>query len=144
MPEYRKGRFVRGQSGNPAGRPHGARGRKASLVEALLDAKAEALAAKAIALAMEGDTALLRHCLDRISPPRRDRPVSFELPAMKSAADAAKAGARIAAGLAAGELTPGEATHLASFIETYVKALEATEFEARLRKLEAAAQEGDL
>ena len=42
MPEYRKGRFVKGRSGNPAGRPHGARGRKASLVEALLDAKAEA------------------------------------------------------------------------------------------------------
>ena len=60
--------------------------------------------------------------------------------AMKSAADAVKASARIAAG----ELTPGEAVHLAGFIETYVKALETTELEARLRKLEAAAEEGDL
>jgi hypothetical protein len=144
MPEYRKGRFQKGQSGNPAGRRAGSRSGKALLVDALLDDQAEALAAKAIARAMEGDAALLRHCLDRISPPRRDRPVSFELPAMQSAADAAQAGARIAAGLAAGELTPGEATHLAGFIETYVKALEATEFEARLRKLEAAAEEGDL
>ena len=133
-------RFQKGQSGNPNGRPVGIRRGKALLVDALLEDKAEALAERAINLAIAGDAALLRHCLDRVAPPRRDRAVSVELPAMKSAADAVKASARIAAG----ELTPGEAVHLAGFIETYVKALETTELEARLRKLEAAAEEGDL
>ena len=69
-------------------------------------------------------------------PPRRERPVRFPLPALQSAADAAGAMAKITAGVAAGDLTPGEAGELAKLVEAYVKALEAGEFDRRLRAIE--------
>jgi hypothetical protein len=37
----------------------------------------------------------LRLCLDRIAPPRKDRPVHFDFPPVSSAADAAKAAAAL-------------------------------------------------
>ncbi len=69
-------------------------------------------------------------------PPRRERSVRFQLPALRSAADAAGAMAAITAGVAAGAMTPSEATELAKLIEAYVKALEADEFDQRLRAIE--------
>ena len=57
----------------------------------------------------EWDLAAIRICLDRIAPPRKDRPVLFALPALSKAEDAAKGFAAIAAAVASGELTPNEA-----------------------------------
>jgi hypothetical protein len=58
-------------------------------LESLLDGQAQALTQKAIVLALTGDMAALRLCLDRILPPRKDRPVTFEFPAITNAAEAA-------------------------------------------------------
>src|SRR5215831_6273467 len=73
---------------------------------------------------------------DRIAPPRKDRPVPFELPPVSSAADAAKAAAALLEAVAVGDLTPSEASELGKLIEAYVKALEGTDFAERLDKLE--------
>jgi hypothetical protein len=62
--------------------------------------------------------------------------VRFQLPALQSAADAADAMASITAAVAAGEITPGEAGEFSKLVEAYVKALEASEFDQRLRALE--------
>ena len=43
--------------------------------EALLDGEDEALTRKAVEMALAGDGTALRLCLDRIIPPRRERPV---------------------------------------------------------------------
>jgi hypothetical protein len=69
-------------------------------------------------------------------PARRERSVRFQLPALQSAADAAVAMAAITAGVAAGDVTPSEAGELAKLVEAYVKALEAGEFDQRLRAVE--------
>jgi hypothetical protein len=69
-------------------------------------------------------------------PPRREKAVRFQLPALQSAADAAGAMARIIAGVAAGDLTPAEAGDLSKLVEGYVKALEVNEFDLRLRAIE--------
>jgi hypothetical protein len=45
-----------------------------------VDGQAEALTQKAIDLALAGDLGALRICLDRVLPPRKDRPVAFEIP----------------------------------------------------------------
>jgi len=71
--------FQPGQSGNPHGRPRGARNRATIAAETLLDGEAYALTRKAIDLAKQGDTAALRLCIERILPARKDRPVSFEM-----------------------------------------------------------------
>ena len=61
-----------GQSGNPEGRPKGSRNVTTLALETLLDGQAAALTQKAIDLALSGDMAALRLCLDRILPPRKD------------------------------------------------------------------------
>ena len=65
--------------GNP-GRPKGARHKTTRAVEELLDGEGEAITRKAVDMALDGDTTALRLCLERISPPRKDTPVQFDLP----------------------------------------------------------------
>jgi hypothetical protein len=69
-------------------------------------------------------------------PPRRERSVRFQLPALRSAADAASAMAALSASVAAGEMRPGEAAEFSKLVEAYIKALEASEFDQRLRTVE--------
>jgi hypothetical protein len=106
------------------------------MAEQLLDDESESLIRKVIERAKEGDMSALRLCLERILPPRRDRPVHFEIPKLNSADDAGKAMAAITAAVACGHLTPTEAAELSNVIGSYVKVLEANEFEQRLRALE--------
>ena len=130
--------FEPGQSGNPAGKAKGTRNKVTLAIEALLDGEAEALTRKAIELAKAGDMAALRLCMDRLAPPRKDRLVMFELPTITCAADAVKASAALVTAVAIGDLTPAEAGELGKLIEAYVRALEATDFAARLENLERA------
>jgi len=104
--------------------------------EALLDGEAEALTRRGIEMALAGDGAALRLCLDRIVPPRRDRPVSFPIPPIKSAADAAAAMASVIEAVALGEITPGEASEVTKILEAFTRSLELCEFERRLLELE--------
>ena len=129
-------RFQPGQSGNPEGRPRGARNKATLALENLLDGQAEALTQKAIELALGGDIPALRICLDRILPPRKDRPVSFELPAINGAEDAKAATAALLTAVSVGSLTPSEAAEVCKLVDAYVKAIETSEVLARLEKLE--------
>ncbi len=104
--------FKPGQSGNPEGRPKGARNRATVAAERLLDGEADTLTRKAIELAKAGDSTALRLCIERILPARKDRPVSFNMPRIDSIADSVKAAAAIASGVADGDLTPMEAAEL--------------------------------
>ena len=91
--------------GNP-GKPRGARHRATHATLALLDGELEALTRQAVAMALNGDATALRLCLDRIAPPKRDAPVEFDLPPMKSAQDAAQAAGAVLGAVASGDLTP--------------------------------------
>jgi hypothetical protein len=128
--------FEKGQSGNPAGRRQGSRNKVTLAIEELLDGEAEALTRKAIDLAKTGDMVAMRLCLDRIFPPRKDRPVAFTLPMLDSADDAAKFSAAIVEAVASSELTPSEAAELSKVIDAFARTLEAADFEKRLTKLE--------
>jgi hypothetical protein len=127
-----------GVSGNPAGRPPGARNKATMAAEELLDGDAQAITRTAIELAKNGRMGALRLVMERICPPRKDRPVNFMLPKLEQPADALAAAAAIVDAVAAGELTPAEAAELSRVVSTYVATLEANDFEERLRKLEAA------
>ena len=131
--------FQKGESGNPAGRPRGARNRTTVLLENLLAEDAEAIARKAIELAKAGEIAALRMCLDRLVPVRKDEPAVFDLPPLDTAADSVAAAAGIVAAVAAGDLTPSQGADLAAVIDVYVGALATKDFEERLAKLESAA-----
>jgi hypothetical protein len=55
---------------------------------------------------------------------------------METAADVVKAAESIAEAVGFGELTPSEAGDLSAFVANYAKAMEVTDLEAWLRKLE--------
>ena len=128
--------FVRGQSGNPAGRRPGSRNRATMAAEILLDGEAEALTRKAVERALEGSDLALKLCLDRILAPRRERTVRFVLPPIDSPADLAPALGAVAAAVAHGALTPGEAAGLSQVAATFIRAIETTDFERRLQAIE--------
>jgi hypothetical protein len=134
----KRGRFVRGRSSNPAGRPKGYRDHASRAARALLAGEGEALTHKAIELALAGDSMALRLCLERLIGPCRERAVEFDMPAIGGASDLAAAMAAVDAAAAQGSVTPREAMQLGQVVEAYVRAVEATEFEQRLKALEAA------
>ncbi|MCK8787814.1 terminase small subunit [Roseomonas sp. NAR14] len=86
-------------------------------------------------------TAALDTLAKRVWPERRGRPVRFEMPEVRSAADAVVALGRIASAAAAGTLTPEEAQALAAVIEGQRKAHETLILEERIAALEARRQE---
>jgi hypothetical protein len=106
-------------------------------MEALLDGEAEKLTRKAIEMALAGDMAALRLCMDRLAPVRRDCHVPFDLPTIGTPADTVGASTAIVAAVSAGELTPSEAADLGKLLEAHVRVIEAAEFEDWLAKLEA-------
>ena len=129
--------FQKGESGNPGGRPRGARNKRTVLAEHLLEGDTEAIVRTMIARAKEGDMAAVRLCVDRICPRLTDRPAGFELPPLASAADAPAAMAAIAQALADGDLTAAEAADLGKFVASFVRAHAEADIEKRVGHLEA-------
>jgi hypothetical protein len=89
-----------------------------------------------LAAAKSGDMTAARLILERVSPVRRGCPVYLDLPAVKTAADVSAARAALTMAMAAGDVTPDEASPVASVFEMRRKALETEEFELRLQALE--------
>ena len=137
MTDRKSGRNTDGTfaAGNP-GKPRGTRHKATRAALALLDGEAEALTRQAVTMALDGDGAALRLCLERIAPPRKDAPVQFNLPRMETARDAAKAAGAVLEAVAEGELTPTEGAHIMGLVETYRRTLETSELEARVSALE--------
>jgi Family of unknown function (DUF5681) len=133
--------FQPGQSGNPSGRPKGARNKMTLAVEALLENEAEALTRKVIDLALGGNMAALRLCFERLLPPRRDRGVAFDLPKIESAADALAASGALLESCAAGTLSTSEAAEVMELIKTHLRAMELTQIEAGMAALEKSQKE---
>jgi hypothetical protein len=129
-------RFKPGRSGNPLGKPPGARNKVYRAVEALLDGEAEALTRKAVDLALNGDTIALRLCLDRIAPPRKSRAVTLDLPELRSAADVLAGMTALIQAMANGEISPDEAQQVAGILEGVRRVIETNEFEQRIAALE--------
>jgi len=100
------------------------------------------LTRKAVELALAGEPTAMRLCLERILPPCRERAVKFALPPIESAADIARAMKAVTSALAGGTITPGEAERIAAVVDTFVRAIDASDFDRRLQELEAASKAG--
>lgn len=135
--KQRKGRpFQPGQSGNPNGRPKGARNKITREVEAILSTSGEDVAKAVVERAKGGDMQAARLVLDRLAPLRKGREITFDLPPVETAADVAKALGAVLQAVAAGELTPDEGQTVAGLLEVKRKAIETADIEARLTALE--------
>ncbi|HEU0139866.1 MAG TPA: DUF5681 domain-containing protein [Bryobacteraceae bacterium] len=133
------GRFTPGASGNPAGRPRGARNRASLLCQELLDGSAEAITARLVGLAKRGDRAALRLVIERVLPVRRDRVVeALELPKIRKAEDLVQAASVVVAAAAAGQLSLEEARGFMALIEAERRAIETADLAVRIEALERA------
>jgi Family of unknown function (DUF5681) len=141
-PKQRRGRpFKPGASGNPAGKAKGTRHRATAMIEELFEGEAEAIGRKAIERALAGDSVALRLCLERISPVRRGRAITFPMPTIDTTADLGKAMGAILAGVANGMLTAEEGLTVANIVETKRRAIETIELDQRLSALERARED---
>ena len=131
--------LLKGMSGNPGGKRPGTRNRATIIAEELLDSATRRMLRRAIAGAEDGDGVMSRFCLSRIIGPRRERPVRFELPPIKSAADLSTAMQAVTAAVANGELTIRAAWEFSQTIDNFVRVIDASEFARQLERLEAAA-----
>jgi hypothetical protein len=131
-----KGRpFLKGQSGNPAGRPAGSRNAPTLLAEAMLRDAAPDLTRALLDRAYGGNDGLLKAAFQS-AVPRPVRTVAVALPELKSAADLMPAIAAITRAVAEGEITPYEAGELARLIETATRLGDIADFSSRLDALE--------
>lgn len=72
--------FIKGVSGNPAGKKPGSQNKRTQLAK-LLEPHAESLINKAVELALNGDSHALRLCIERLIPKAKDKPpISMFLP----------------------------------------------------------------
>jgi hypothetical protein len=129
--------FKPGQSGNPKGKPKGALNLTTRAAHELLDGKTQALTLKAVELAQDGNVVALRLCLERLIPPRKDRPINLKLPQVAGVGDIPKALGAILEAVAGGEITPQEGQSVAGMLGAYCKAAELVNHEARLEALES-------
>src|SRR5262249_34375811 len=114
------------------GRPHGSRNRTAIAMETLLDGEGEDIMRKLTKLAKAGNQGALRLCVERLLPPRRERPIKLRFPSIRTAEDISVAQGAVLDAVGRGEVTIGEASQLANLIDLRRKAIEAADFEHRL------------
>ena len=137
----RHGRFLKGASGNPSGRPPGILNEATRTAAVLLGGEAGALTRKAIELGLSGDIAALRLCIDRIIAPRREQPVAFAMPQIDQAGDLPAAMVALTRAAAIGGLTPAEAAALAQVVGAHARVIETT---ARVEAERLAARQAEI
>lgn len=128
--------WKKGESGNPTGKPAGARNKATIMVQSIMERGAKEITEAVVGLAKEGDLSAARLVLERLVPPAKERSIFLALPDTRSAEGIAQAQAAILQAVAAGELLPGEGSTLAGIVEARRKAVETLELEARISALE--------
>ena len=133
----KQGRFERGRSGNPRGRPAGQRHRFLAAMDLIGEGAAAAVLQTVIEAAQTGDLVACGLILSRCWPARKGRLVTLELPTIASAADLPRAIGALMSAVAGGILTPDEALPVSTLLDGYRRAIETCELEARIAALEA-------
>lgn len=130
-------KFRPGKSGNPAGKPKGARNKATEAVMLLLEGESEKLTRKAIEKALDGDGTALRLCLERLAPAPKSaaQPIYIELPESDNLASMARGFLTAAAN---GEIPPDIAALLVTAAAGVAKVEEMENVKERLEALERA------
>jgi hypothetical protein len=123
-------------SGNPSGRPAGSQNKVTLAAMALLEGQIELLTQKLVEKALSGDMAALKLCVERLIPPRRDRPVSIQLPPIKTAADIRTAYDTVAQAVSEGAVSPADAKLISDVLEKHAEAVDRADMAVRLEELE--------
>lgn len=130
------GRFKKGKSGNPRGKPKGTKNKASLLAEMLLESGVEEVCRQVLNQAQEGSLHAAKIILDRLLPPRKDRLINFKLPRIEKAKDLLEASREICCAVGNGEITPLEGESLSKILELHAKNMELFEFGLRLDAIE--------
>ncbi len=128
--------FKPGMSGNPKGKPKGARNHTTRAVLALLEDGVLEVTKSVLEAAKQGDLAACRLVLERIIPPSKERPISIDLPSTESVLGCSNAQDAILQAVGTGDLLPGEGVALAGIVENRRRSIESVELEQRISALE--------
>lgn len=126
-------KYQPGQSGNKAGRPRGVPDRRAQ-ARALFDQHRDELVAKAIQMALAGDIAALRLCLDRVMPAMKPMEAGISLGALPESL-AAK-GERVLGLVATGMLPTDAGGAVMEMLAKQARIVEISDLERRVAALE--------
>lgn len=129
--------WQKGQSGNPKGKPKGARNKATLMALAVLEKDVEAIANKVVDAALGGDLQAARFILERLIPPAKERPIHVKLPDIENILAINLAHQEIMMLVGQGDLLLTEATILSNLLEQKRKAIETQELEQRIANLEA-------
>jgi hypothetical protein len=136
-PKQRGRPFPPGQSGNPAGKPKGARHAALMALDAIGAEGAADVMRAVVDAAKAGDMTAANILLRRLWPERKGRPVAVALPPILDATGLLAALAAITAAVGDGELSPEEGQAMATILETQRRAIETIELDQRITALEA-------
>src|SRR3954463_8748455 len=109
------------QPGNKCGRgrPRGSRNKRTLQWEEMLSEHGEALVKKCIVMALQGDRAALRLCMERLVAPCKQSPVQFGLPSITAAAELVRAQAAVLEAFSRGQLTSAHAETMGDLLDKH-------------------------
>ena len=125
-------RFRPGQSGNPAGRPPGARNRALLEADAVMSENLTDVVAATCRKAKEGSERAQALVFRSRIPPARHRPVMIDLPETDTLEGILAAQGAILRRFAGGEMTVEEARYASDLLEAQRRIFEAIDFAQRL------------
>ena len=128
-------KFKPGKSGNPRGKPKGARDRR-SVWREKLGGELDAVLERVVAAAKAGDMQAISLILSRTCPPLRARGEPVALPALSKATSFSGLARTILASVANGEISPDQGSDLLAAVTSATKIVESDELAARLAALE--------
>jgi hypothetical protein len=132
-----KGQWVRGSGGGGGRKPRGARHKATLIAEAILARDAKKIFLKAVEVALGDKGGPDRRALmSLIAAPLTSRPMSFQIPPLKNAADALLALDALADAIRAGEVTESEAQAAARVIATAIDAIKPEDLAKRIQAIE--------
>ena len=129
-------KFKKGQSGNPHGKPKGARNKTTLAAEALLEGSLDKICKRVEEEALNGNMQAAKMILDRFIPMRKDRVIKIDLPMISTYEDVLLAIGCVVNAVGNGTISPSEGESLSRTIDRYSKALEINQLEHRLDELE--------
>ena len=131
------GRFQKGQSGNPAGRRRGVPNKVSRKVMERIAEHKDELLDVVVAKALDGDTAALKLCLERLCPPQREHPLpTIKLPDIGKPEDLPKATQALMQAAASGSMTPSALAAMTAVVKAHVDAVQTADLAERIRRLE--------